>query len=132
MGLGESIESLALAGWTAEDIAELTDEVVEWLGQLDKDSARKACELAKLGDRLTDEIEKDAEMPSICKKIFKKALPKLIAKLLNDAKIGAENKELAEIIVAVLLYVYHTSSLKSRIKKIIKESTPPIPDTSKS
>ena len=121
-----TVEELALVDWTPEDIQEITDEVVEWLNTLDKNSARKAAEVAKLGERLCEQIEADAEMPAICKKIFKKALPRWLSKMLNQSKVSAENKELAEIIVGCLFYAYHRMSLTSRIKKIVKEAGQPV------
>jgi hypothetical protein len=120
-----SVEELALVDWTDEDIKEITDEVVEWLNTLDKSSARKAAEVAKLGDRLCEQIEQDSEMPAICKKIFKKALPRWLAKMLNKSGVSAENKELAEIIVGILFYTYHRMSISSRIEKLVKAAAQP-------
>jgi hypothetical protein len=117
-----SVEDIALVDWTEEDIKEVTDELIEWIAILDIDAVRKAAEVAKLGERLIEQIEQDAEMPSICKKIFKKSLPKWLAKMLNKSGLSAEHKELAEIIVGILFYAYHRSSLMSRIKKLAKEA----------
>lgn len=112
-------EDFYMVDWTPEEIAELTDDLIDGLNEMDKTGARKAAALANLPEILIKEIEADAEMPLLCKKIFRKYLPKAVAKVLNDARISSENREWIFVAVAALYYGWNKLSLRRRMAKLI-------------
>jgi hypothetical protein len=108
-----------LGNWTAEEIAEITNELVDALDEHDQGAAVKAATLANLGAALVKEIEEDAAMPMFCKKIFKKCIPKMTAKALNSTGVSSEHKDSGFVSLAVIYYIYSRISNKKRLKELI-------------
>jgi uncharacterized protein (UPF0147 family) len=117
-----AVAAVALVEWTPDEIAEITDELIEALDEHDKSAAGKAATMAKLEISLVREIEEDAAMPLFCKRIFKKCVPKLTARALNATGVSSEHKDGGFIALAVLYYLYSKFSNKKRLKDLIAKA----------
>jgi hypothetical protein len=118
----KSVEDVLLVEWTPEEIKEITDELIDELEKSDIGRASKALSHANLSAALIKEIEQDHEMPLFCKKIFKKCIPKLVAKALNASGISAEHSDASLVALAVVFYLYKNLSNRKRLAKIIAEA----------
>jgi len=91
-----------VVAWTAQDVAEFTDELVE-LSEAKRvtDFVVMARE-ANLPPRLVSEIERDAGYGTKTKAALKKSIAVTLAKWLNKTGVSAKNKEEAALLFAVI------------------------------
>ena len=121
----DDVAALEAVTWTPDEVAEITDEVTEWLDAADIADDLSAARKRHLADKLLAKIENDAGMPSIVKKIFKKYVPPMVARKLNAAKVDPANKEGGLITLGLLIWGADKASRRFTIHKLGKENQPP-------
>ncbi len=126
LGGGGDPEIAAVLDWTPAEVAEITDELVSGLEDWDKLSDVKAAKLAKLGPALIAQIEADATMPKITKKILLKFLPKLIARKLNEANVNPVKSDGALVTLGLVIYGWDKFSRRRFIATEAKRNAAPV------
>ena len=97
---------------------ELSTHRLDFWKVLDKADSVQHARAAKLGGELLKQIETDAEIPAFCKAVFKKYLPRVLAKYLNEAGASAKYKEEGALVLGMLYYVYDKACRRREIKKL--------------
>lgn len=119
----------AMLDWTDEEVAEITDDLIDWADDEDKLSDVKAAKLAKLSAAFIKVVEEDAGIPKISKKFFKKFLPKFIARKLNEAKLNPVKSDGSAILIGILIYAWDKYRRGRTIAKEAKlQGTAPVTD----
>lgn len=89
--------------WTPEEVAEISDEVINGIDDWDKLDDVKKAKLAKLPISLVEQIEADAGLPAISKKLLLKFVPKFVARKLNEAKVDSRKSDGVLVMFGLLL-----------------------------
>ena len=112
-----------LVNWEAADIEEITEEALKLAEESDKTESVKLATAGRLPADLIRQIEQDAEIPALSKKILLKVLPAFTAKKLNEARISAKNKEPAMIIGALAYLFYDRHQRRRTLEKLCRENS---------
>gem|GEM_PF-4451502 len=118
----DDLEAVAILDWTPDEVAEITDELISGLESWDKMSDVKRARLANLAPALIAQIEADATMPKITKKILLKYLPKFLARKLNEAKVNPVKSDGALLTLGLCIYGWDKFSRHRFIAKEAKLS----------
>lgn len=114
-----------MVDWTAEELSEITGEVLKIAEESDKTASVKLATAAGLPGDLIQRIEADAEFPAVAKRILLKVLPGYTAKQLNAAKISSANKEPGLILGALGYIIFDRMQRRKTLEKLIKEKMNP-------
>lgn len=107
--------------WTAEDVCEFTDELVEFSEAKRVGDFCEVAREAKLPASLLKEIERDSHYPQKSKVNLKKAIAATVAKWLNKVGISARNREEAALLFFGATVWLHGRRMRKHLDAIIAE-----------